>query len=145
MFTSHSTIFHLKWRPSPIIAGEGLHWKIWPMLGAQGLWEGRDLYLATPAVTRGLGFSGLIRRTAPIPSPLTTWGCRGSIFEEVSEINMFPYKSMVLFWHFVIQNKKVCYSVLLVRGLPIVAWDAKQTRHTKQQSIVTGDRELRKV
>jgi phage FluMu protein Com len=35
-----------------------------PMLGAQGLWAGRDLYLATPAVTRDLGFSGLIRMAA---------------------------------------------------------------------------------
>jgi hypothetical protein len=34
------------------------------MLGAQGLWAGRDLYRATSAVTRGLGFSGLIRRAA---------------------------------------------------------------------------------
>jgi hypothetical protein len=40
--------------------------KFRPMLGAQGLWAGRDLYLATPAVTRDLGFSSLIRRTAPI-------------------------------------------------------------------------------
>jgi hypothetical protein len=30
------------------------------MLGAQGLWAGRDLYRATPAITRGLGFYGLI-------------------------------------------------------------------------------------
>jgi hypothetical protein len=39
------------------------HWraaKFKPMLGAQGLWAGRDLYRATPAVTQGLGFSGLI-------------------------------------------------------------------------------------
>jgi hypothetical protein len=35
------------------------------MLGTQGLWAGRDLYRATPAVTRGLGFFSLIRRTAP--------------------------------------------------------------------------------
>jgi hypothetical protein len=34
-------------------------------IGAQGLWAGRDLYHATPTVTRDLGFSGLIRRTAP--------------------------------------------------------------------------------
>jgi hypothetical protein len=27
-----------------------------PMLGAQGIWAGRDLYRATPAVTWGLGF-----------------------------------------------------------------------------------------
>jgi hypothetical protein len=36
-----------------------------PMLGAWGLWAGRDLHRATPAVTRDIGFSGLIRRTAP--------------------------------------------------------------------------------
>jgi hypothetical protein len=46
---------HYRWRAA----------KFRPMLGAQGLWAGRDLYRATPAVTRGLGFSGLIRRTAP--------------------------------------------------------------------------------
>jgi hypothetical protein len=39
--------------------------KFRPMLSAQGLRAGRDLYCATPAVTRNLGFSGLIRRTAP--------------------------------------------------------------------------------
>jgi hypothetical protein len=37
------------------------HWwraaKFSPMLGARGIWAGRDLYLATPAVTQGLGFS----------------------------------------------------------------------------------------
>jgi hypothetical protein len=37
---------HCRWRAT----------KFRPMLGAQGLWEGRDLYCATPAVTRGLGF-----------------------------------------------------------------------------------------
>jgi hypothetical protein len=37
------------------------------MLGAQGLWARRDLYRATPTVTRDLDFSGLIRRTAPGP------------------------------------------------------------------------------
>jgi hypothetical protein len=33
------------------------------MLGAQGLSAGRDLYRATPTVTRDLGFSGLIQMT----------------------------------------------------------------------------------
>jgi hypothetical protein len=46
---------HYRWRAA----------KFRPMVGAQGLWAGRDLYRATLAVTRGLGFSGLIRRTAP--------------------------------------------------------------------------------
>jgi hypothetical protein len=35
------------------------------MVGAQGLWAGRDLYRTTPAVTQGFGFSSVIRRTAP--------------------------------------------------------------------------------
>jgi hypothetical protein len=39
--------------------------KFWPMLGAQDLWAGRDLYRVTPAVTRDLVFSCLIRRTVP--------------------------------------------------------------------------------
>ena len=46
---------HCKWRAA----------KFRPMLGAQGLWAGRDLYRATLAVTRDLGFSGLILRTSP--------------------------------------------------------------------------------
>jgi hypothetical protein len=52
----------------------------WPTLGAEGLWAGRDLYRATPAVTWGLGFPGLIRRTAPFSRLLRpTRGCGGSI------------------------------------------------------------------
>ena len=58
--------------------------KIRPMLGAQGPWAGRDLYRATPAVTRGLGFSGLIRRTAPFSRLLRhTRGCGGSILPRI--------------------------------------------------------------
>jgi hypothetical protein len=39
----------------------------------------RDLYSATPAVTQGLGLSGLIRRTAPFNRLiLYTWGYGGS-------------------------------------------------------------------
>jgi hypothetical protein len=54
--------------------------KFRPMLGAQDLRAGRDLYRATPTVTRGLGFSGLIRWTAPISRLLRhTRGCRGLI------------------------------------------------------------------
>jgi hypothetical protein len=61
---------HCRWRAA----------KCRPMLSAQGLWAGRDLYRATPTVTRGLGFSGLIWRTAPISRLLRQiWGCGGSI------------------------------------------------------------------
>jgi hypothetical protein len=38
---------HCRWRAA----------KLRPMLGAQGFWAGRDLYHATPAVTRDLSFS----------------------------------------------------------------------------------------
>jgi hypothetical protein len=51
-----------------------------PMLGAQRLWAGRDLYRATPTVTRVLSFSCLIRRTAPFSRLLRHMrGCGGSI------------------------------------------------------------------
>jgi hypothetical protein len=61
---------HCRWRTA----------KFRPMLGAQGLWAGRDLYRATPAVTRDLGCSGLIRRTVPFSRLLQhTRGCGGSI------------------------------------------------------------------
>jgi hypothetical protein len=57
LFTSCSRIFHLycQWRAA----------QFRPMLGAQSLWAGRDPYRATQAVTRDLGFSVLIRKTAP--------------------------------------------------------------------------------
>jgi hypothetical protein len=43
-----------------------------------------DLYRATPAVTRDLGFSGLIRRTAPISHLLRhAWECGGPILTRI--------------------------------------------------------------
>jgi hypothetical protein len=53
------------------------------MLGAQGLWAGRDLYLVTPAVTRDLCFSRLIRRTAPFSRLLWLTGCGGCILSQI--------------------------------------------------------------
>jgi hypothetical protein len=65
---------HCRWRAA----------KFRPMLGARGLWAGRDLYRATPTVTRDLGFSGLIRRTAPFSRLLRhTRGCGGSILTRI--------------------------------------------------------------
>jgi hypothetical protein len=58
--------------------------KFRPMLGAQGLWAGRDLYRATSAVTRDLGFFGLIRRTASFSRLLRhTRGCGESILTRI--------------------------------------------------------------
>jgi hypothetical protein len=46
---------HCRWRAA----------KFRPMLGAQGLWAGRDLHRATLAVTRDLSFSDLILNQSP--------------------------------------------------------------------------------
>jgi hypothetical protein len=59
---------HYRWRAA----------KFRPVLGAQGLWAGSDLYRATPAMTRGLGFSGLIWRFSRFLRH--TRGCGGSIW-----------------------------------------------------------------
>jgi hypothetical protein len=57
---------HCRWRAA----------KFRPMLGSQGLWAGRNLYRATLTVTRDLGFSGFIRRTAPFSRLLRhAWRC----------------------------------------------------------------------
>jgi hypothetical protein len=54
------------------------------VLSAQGLWAGSDLYRATPAVTRDLGFSGLIWRTTPFSRLLRfTSGCGESILTRI--------------------------------------------------------------
>jgi hypothetical protein len=65
---------HCRWRAA----------KSRPMLGAHGLWAGRDLYRATPTVTRDLGFSGPIRKTAPISRFLRhAWRCEGPILTRI--------------------------------------------------------------
>jgi hypothetical protein len=54
------------------------------MLDTHGLWAGRDLYRATSAATWDLGFSGLIRKTAPFSCLLRhTRGCGGSILTRI--------------------------------------------------------------
>jgi hypothetical protein len=54
------------------------------ILGAQGHLAGRDLYRATPAVTRSLGFFAPIRRTAPFSRLLRpTRGYGGSILTRI--------------------------------------------------------------
>jgi hypothetical protein len=77
-FTSRSIRFHSY--------GDVTRLQNWvrPMLGSQGLWVGRSLYRATPAVTRSLGFSGFIRRTTPFSRLLRhTRGCGESILTRI--------------------------------------------------------------
>jgi hypothetical protein len=69
---------HYRWRAA----------KFRPKLDTQGLWAGRDLYRATPAVTRDLGLPGLIRRTAPFSHHLRhKMGCDRSI---LMSLNLRP-------------------------------------------------------
>jgi hypothetical protein len=97
-FTSRSRNFSLIWRR------HHCRWraaKFRPMLGAQGLWAGRDLYCATPAVTRDLCFSGLIQRTAPFSRLLrhTRGGGEGSILTRILT-RSFQCIDWHVFWHF---------------------------------------------
>jgi hypothetical protein len=71
--TSRSRIFHLC--GDVTIAGEGLQ-KFRPMLSAQGLWAGRDLYRATPAVTRDLDFP--VSSEGP-PHSVASYDTRGDV------------------------------------------------------------------
>jgi hypothetical protein len=89
--------------------------KFRPMFGAQGLWAGKDLYRATPAVTRDLGFSGLIRRTAPFSrlydtrgdvkdlfQPGSSRGSRALIFHtsRTRNIQHWVFVPKMQWWHF---------------------------------------------
>jgi hypothetical protein len=100
--------------------------KFRPMLGAQGLGPGRDLYRATPAVTRSLGFFGLIFwRSAP--------------FEKDKESYLHRLNSILYFYvnyilSFMIINK-YCLNKILVHswsGIRSQLSVAKETvtRHT---------------
>jgi hypothetical protein len=58
--------------------------KFRPMLGAEALRVGRDLYRATSAVTQGFGLPGLIRRTTSFSHLLrSTRECVGSILTRI--------------------------------------------------------------
>jgi hypothetical protein len=84
--TSYSRIFHLY----GYVTIYDYRWRVAncrPMLGAQGLWAGRDLYRAIPAVTRALGLPGLIRRTTSFSRLLRhKRGCGGSILTGSSRV-----------------------------------------------------------
>jgi hypothetical protein len=100
-FTSRSRIFHLY--GDVIITGRDAKFR--PMLSAHGLWAGRDLYHATPAVTRDLGFSGFIRRTAPFSCLLRyTMECGGPILTRIrmglSLINKIDISNMTYILQF---------------------------------------------
>jgi hypothetical protein len=79
-YFTYMEMHHCRWRAA----------KFRPMLSAQGLWAGRDLCHATPAVTRNLGFPGLLRWTIPFSRLLRhTRGCWGSILTHRSFLSHF--------------------------------------------------------
>jgi hypothetical protein len=89
---------HCRWRAA----------KFRPMLSAQGLWARRDLYHATPAVTRDLGFSGLIRGTALFNRLLRhTRGCWGYIVTLINKGLSYIVRSSISYAVF-IWCKSIC-------------------------------------
>jgi hypothetical protein len=74
--------------------------KFRPMLGAQGLWAGWDLYRATHAVTRGLAFSSLIQRTAQFSRLLQhKRGCGGSFLTRIKIWALLAQWFLRRFWN----------------------------------------------
>jgi hypothetical protein len=107
-FTSRSRIFHIF--GDVTIADEGLQ-QFRPMLGAQGLLAGRDLYRAT----RDLGFSGLIRRTAPFSRLLRhAWGCGGPILTRILT-GRYQKKGLIMHLYLWYQNRNICGSLDIVQ------------------------------
>jgi hypothetical protein len=75
------------------------------MLGPQGLWAGRDLYRATPAVTQDLGFSSLIRRTAPFSRHLRHMrGCGESILTQILTGCFVLWKNVPIYYKITINH-----------------------------------------
>jgi hypothetical protein len=86
------------------------------MLGGMGLWAGKDLYHATPTVTRGLGFPVTSERTPSFSRLLQkTRGCRGSILTQIltgplfrrkrKKKNPTPWSFYLLIFEYLLKNK----------------------------------------
>jgi hypothetical protein len=105
-FAEKSSIANIaKLKPSWIFAN--LQYR--PMLGAQNPLGRGDLYRATPAVTQSLGFSGLIRSTAPFCRLLRhTRGCGGSV---LTQIITGPHAFSRL-----IKHARGCWGPILIRA-----------------------------
>jgi hypothetical protein len=100
---------HYRWRAT----------KFRLMLGAWGFWAGRDLYRATPALTRALGFSSLIRRTAPLSrlsrytrvcgGPILTRIAMGNFCREIHKCEISSEYAHNLFIENIFKNKhRIC-------------------------------------
>jgi hypothetical protein len=91
--------------------------KFRPMFSHQSLWAGRDIYRATPSVTRGLRLPGLIRRTAPFSRLilLYTMRCEGPILtrilkgSELSAFTSFFFSGNTKSSQYISTNRKACY------------------------------------
>ena len=73
--------------------------KFTPLLGAYGLWAGRDLYRAIPTMTQDIGFYGPISKGPPMLSGLLRW-YRGSFLTGIptgSEIHI-KNSHVILIW-----------------------------------------------
>jgi hypothetical protein len=100
-------------------------------LPLKGLWAGRDLYRATPVVTRDLGFSGLIRRTAPFCRLIWhTRGCGESILARiligwhVMEPSLLPSWVSFIAWKLYHYNEDLIDSIRIgiCSGRSLTTW-----------------------
>jgi hypothetical protein len=95
------------------------------MLNAQGLWAWRDLYHATPAVTRDLGYSSLIQRIAQFSRLLGhTKGCGRYILTRILtlwNIKLIIYRP----WNVQVYLRNVPYR------------SVQETNHTLQEAYCT--------
>jgi hypothetical protein len=71
--------------------------KFRPMLGVQGLWAGRDLYRATPAATRDLGFSSLSEGP---PHSVASYDTRGDVEGGIRSILTPILTGFCIIWMF---------------------------------------------
>jgi hypothetical protein len=70
-----------------------------------------DLYRATPTVTQGLGFPGLIQRTASFSHLLRhAWGCGGSIL--IRYWRRDPASAMCAKWWQYLKRRREIWSIL---------------------------------
>jgi hypothetical protein len=101
------------------IAGEGLQ-NLGLCSAFMGFWARRDLYRATPILARGLGFCGLIRRTAPFSRHLRhTSGCGESILSRI----LTGFRRLRLKEHFLRQARMTnictsCHPLHTFKGVP---------------------------
>jgi hypothetical protein len=116
-FTSRLRMFHLYGHDTIPDA------KFRHLVGAQGLWAGRDLYRSTPAVKWDLHFPGLILRTVwfscLFPDGILCW------MNVESTLNEHLNQNLILIWRCFNVVCLLCYDNKEAGTVSIVTWPRK--------------------